>query len=371
MNNLGKISVNGRLANNIGYAALFFWGMHLVYFAFIFSSLCIAGLVYLNNTVNKRNVYLFFLFNFFVLLVYGFGYSNFIPVLTWKYVFILVFFSMFGLSISLSAKSPIFNPLDIICYYALGVVCKVLVTIYFSIKVDFLKYGYGLLYDPFTGMEVNSPSYASLLALTIPVFLYKAKNSILFFLLFFLTICSGLYLGSRTFLLCLVLSICLFFYNEIKRGKLLFLILPLALFLALFFYFIAYVDYDDFVIVKRISSLGLESSRFELWFSAIDELYHSPLGWYGVDQTVEKTYWYHNLWLDVARVSGIFGLASLLIVNIYVFMGREKFSHYVISVSMLLVLLVCAQDVIVEVNIQALMFYYLLSQLIVNNQRAC
>ncbi|WP_439839354.1 O-antigen ligase family protein [Aeromonas caviae] len=347
--------------------ALFFWGAHLVYIAFPFSFALIILSFFKNKYYNARSIYMALAFNIFVVIVFGFGADNFVPGLSWKTIFIISFFSFFVIFLQ---SSDVRNDV-ILSSYALGVLCKVMIVVGYSIYLNPITYGYGLLYDPYLDQEVNSPIFANLLCLIIPIFIYNCKTQGKYFWYgLLLIIAAGFFLNSRTFFLCLITSaiLFLFFDNEKKIKYFIFLFLFVCIF------FVVSIIFDDSYIYEKISHLfvrfneiGFRTSRFDLWESAIDKLINSPLGWYGVDQSVEKTNWYHNLWLDVARVSGVFGLCSLIIINVLFLVFSVRFDLYLI-ISLIVTFLVCMQDVIIEANIQPLLFYYLTSLLMLKSK---
>lgn len=350
------------------FLAFFFWGMHLVYFAFAFSSLLLLFFLLKYRVCFDFNLtFLFLIFNFFILIVYGYGSSNFIPELSWNTVFIIVFFSAFTFFLFSNTAIIKNDDKQLILFYSLGLVAKVLITIYYSINLDFFKYGYGLLFDPFTNKEVNSPSYANALVFTLPILLYKFRCSFFYFFLIFLVVISGIYLGSRTFIFLFMLSIIVWIYNESRFRTFVYTIMCSVTFLFILGG-VFFEEISDLTIFKRINDIGLETSRFKLYGSALEELYYSPMGWYGIDQSVEKTLWYHNLWLDTSRVSGLCGLFILLFFMIFTLVNWKN-KHYVYLMNYLLIVLICSQDVIIEGNTQALMFLYLNSLIIVRREK--
>jgi hypothetical protein len=68
------------------------------------------------------------------------------------------------------------------------------------------------------------------------------------------------------------------------------------------------------LIFKRSESVT-ETDRYEYWSRGIENIFNYPFGGGGLD-TSFSSLWYHNLWLDVIRVTGIAPVFILILYQI-------------------------------------------------------
>jgi len=82
--------------------------------------------------------------------------------------------------------------------------------------------------------------------------------------------------------------------------------------------YIVLMVFLDIDLLKRIFEHrfehGVETPRYELWTNGFYNIFEYPLGGGKLDVTRQgMTKWFHNLWLDIVRVSGVLPLILLII----------------------------------------------------------
>lgn len=169
---------------------------------------------------------------------------------------------------------------------------------------------YANVYNPFSQSYENSPKFANLLILFSILIFYSFKEldkfflKILMIILFLFTFHMGIVTGSRSFLLVNFLFLLYFIIKSNKKYLLFFL----SLIFPFVFIFFSNFDYEDFVVFQRLSEDGLESSRWDLYSAATTQIINHPFGGGLIDKNIFGTSWYHNFFLDIGRMSGIFPL---------------------------------------------------------------
>jgi hypothetical protein len=241
-----------------------------------------------------------------------------------------------------------------------------------SIQTDATLYGYGRLHNPFTGEDINSPGVSNSLAMFSALIVYilftdigKTYRVVLSVLLL-TTIVVAISLGGRAYFVILCLAFFLKAVPMIFKSKL----IPATGFVALVALMVAAVsaslermeDFDRYyqILSYRFES-GLESSRFEHYADGLGKLFLHPFGGFETDPAIEVTPYFHNVFLDNARLGGWIPLAALLLM--VALAGRAlprrknpdvRFGLYVFFIS----LLIMQQDVVIEGNSQLLVIAF-------------
>lgn len=190
-------------------------------------------------------------------------------------------------------------------------------------------YGYGKLLHPISGMLINSPGVSNSLVPFTVILLYRLffyKIDSLWFLSFLLlafSISGALFLGGRAFFVCLLVALLVFLIFS-SIGKKIFIIL-FTILLALVF-FTMYSDLELFAGVLSRFESGLESTRFEHYASGLSQLANHPFGGFNVDQNIESTYWFHNVFLDNAKYSGWITFLALFL--LFLFFGLKLLANH-------------------------------------------
>lgn len=170
---------------------------------------------------------------------------------------------------------------------------------------------YSKVWNPFLADYENSPTHAINIALLSvwcinSIFKRKFIEKLFFIPLVIFLILAGLYSGSRVFLLIVLFSIV---FNIVESKKIIFPILLIIVFITIF----PFLDFSDFTTFDRLSSDGLKSQRFELYYLGLENLFYYPFGGYQVDKSTFGTVWLHNIFLDVSRMAGLIPLILFLI----------------------------------------------------------
>ena len=132
------------------------------------------------------------------------------------------------------------------------------------------------------------------------------KVKLAFFVLFLGSLIVTLHLLNRTGLVVMVLcAVSLILYRSRKDRKVLFISIVVVLFMVLVLTYFDVLNKDliEYYTArnKDLSTMGDRTGR---WTSAMSNLLLHPFGWINYENHI-KTFYVHNMWLDVARVSGI------------------------------------------------------------------
>ena len=221
-----------------------------------------------------------------------------------------------------------------------------------------------LAMDPFTGSIVNTPGLSNLASLA-PVFaiymLFKEKlNKKLLFINIFiilLALITGVVFQARTFFVILSIGLVgVLIINNYKTSALYIIFFIFTVFfldLLLVKYSIDYAQYRN-SLVLRFSSEGVKSERFAHWTFALNEIQSHPFGGGKVNHAKEVVYWYHNLWLDIARTSGLHTLILFLLYESYIFhsvifaLFKKKKETFIYILLYLLVLIIMFVSIPIE-----------------------
>lgn len=268
----------------------------------------------------------------------------------------------------------------LICLFIVGLGARALVALIASYFLDPGYYGYGNLYDPVLGREVNSSVRAwdlSVLASLLVYFLFRQQvliRSLAVLALLAVTIFFGVFSAARAFFVILALA---FVFNLlfVADRKTLFrvtaLILCSVLLLSGLYYFtdlpLGSISQHSERIVQRFGR-GLQSPRFEWYRQGLTALPTHPFGGF----KPEGMAWFHNVFLDHARLGGWFALLPLLGAVGYIVSALFKPKHeffvfgiFVFTISLLLM----QQDVIFENNWPLLVLMYLSGLLLLNRRQ--
>lgn len=136
----------------------------------------------------------------------------------------------------------------------------------------------------------------------------KKERTLLHYLLpisFALSLLTTVHLVNRTGLVLVCFSVIIFLFYSKKSSKATWIILIFVA--ALFAYLSTKSDFasilDAYTSRGEVEGHGLSDagSRTEKWMDALSRLFSSPFGWY---KDINYTFT-HNMWLDVARLTGI------------------------------------------------------------------
>ena len=144
----------------------------------------------------------------------------------------------------------------------------------------------------------------------------RPKLRILYLLMFLIAISTTIYLLNRTGLviavLCTIVVLSYFYYNN--RKALIIVLVSVG--------FIIFMAYNGWGIDTNIL-MAYEERNFDIhtagqrtmkWAEAFNLLMCHPFGW--SENVLETQYYAHNMWLDIARVTGLMPFIALLVVTI-------------------------------------------------------
>lgn len=179
-------------------------------------------------------------------------------------------------------------------------------------------------------------------------------------ILFVLSMVCILRLGSRTQILLSLVSIFVAFILNIKRQSLFNIFIKFLSFSSIFFYLYSNTNQDSEIFqfyADRIGNgngYGIDDAggRSNRWIGALQSIITDPFGW-----EFERFGHAHNLWLDVARVSGIIPLFFLLFftfsafknwIRVVSYFKNELFIKTYISILFLLFILQFSVEPVIE-----------------------
>ncbi len=160
------------------------------------------------------------------------------------------------------------------------------------------------------------------------------KLRVLCLVLFLMAVFTTTYLLNRTALVISIITtliVLIYFYRQNKTA--LIIIISGILIASSIVYKMGWISSDILVAYEeRNFDLNTAGQRAPMWLNAFKEIFEHPLGWGEVASS--DNYYAHNMWLDIARVTGILPFLSLLWVSIKALMiqlrlFRIKADHFV------------------------------------------
>lgn len=260
---------------------------------------------------------------------------------------------------------------NLLSFYILGLGIESTIIAGYSYLFNDGTYGYGNLYNPFSQKEINSPVTSNNLSILASLLLFYLFNLNKYFLskistvfLLLIIIALAVFLGGRTFFIILFFALLYSVIRPLTLNKLA-LISILTVGLLLVSTYISEFINIDFVL-KRFEK-GLESKRFLHYQHGISEFFKHPLGGYTIDESIEKTRWFHNIFLDMGRLGGWIPVGLFTLSLIYVALKSCKKilfanTHYNFAILMFLIsFLILQQDISIEGDYRAYIVLYLSS----------
>lgn len=280
--------------------------------------------------------------------------------------------------------------LQILYFFSLGMFVKSFwYTLYTFINAPYL-FQLRQLLDPFTLEPVNSPaiSLMAVYATLIAIFkLIQGENRIVNIVFNATIIFGGLFIAvllqARTFFVIVSLfTIYLILSNLIanKSIKGVVILIVSCFFIVIFNGYMMdnnkyYQEtYDN--IIYRFEEIGVDSSRYLLWESAVNIIIDNPFGGGSTDKKIEATYWFHNLWLDIGRTSGIIPIILMLIFQVKVFyiliknsFFKSKFEYHFLMIFYISLLIGQYVEIALEGNIVLFVFFVFFHSVIIRYQQ--
>ncbi len=267
---------------------------------------------------------------------------------------------------------------NLLIFYILGIGLEALIIAGYSYLFNEGFYGHGKIYDPLIQQEVNSPvtsNNLAILASFLVFYIFNNRKLIIkssSIILLLIVVVLAAFLSGRTFFLLLFLAIFYSFINPLTTRKTLFALI------LLFGSLITISTLDNIVnldsILHRFES-GLESKRFLHYKHGINELISHPFGGYTIDKSIEKTKWFHNIFLDMGRLGGWIPIICYSLLLLYVLIkSYDKVivtnTKYSLATLMFLTsFLILQQDTSLEGNYRAYIVMILSSIILISNTR--
>ncbi len=234
--------------------------------------------------------------------------------------------------------------------------------------------GYNLVYDVVNRSEENSPLYALQLVLFTIVWLnnnWQMRHLIMLTVLSLLCfVFSAVYLGSRAAFILLVLFFAFKTSSNPKRLLLIcavgVLIVTLALFAIDISRWMSLLDFGGF------SERGIDSPRFSMLVYGFSNFLNYPFGGMQVQAEGYTGIWFHNMLLDLVRVSGtivmFMWLLALVFIGWILIRYHSKTRYLIVFVILNIALM---QDLAFDgfFNIMALEFYVMGHAIYLRNDR--
>lgn len=219
------------------------------------------------------------------------------------------------------------KPINLILILTLLLICyqmEVFTTFLYNILVN--GYVINSSRQFFLGGDVNRELTATLVGLNVSVSMiglsafiiikghYKLR--IVLLTLFLTAVSTTMFLINRTGLviavICTFVVLC-YYYNNNRKA--LVAVLACLIFVLIFALNKGWIDSNVLMTYsERNVDILTAGQRTIKWADAFRELLQHPLGWSNV--VSGTTYYAHNMWLDIARVTGIIPFVALLVVTV-------------------------------------------------------
>ncbi|MBC99004.1 MAG: hypothetical protein CME63_14775 [Halobacteriovoraceae bacterium] len=216
-------------------------------------------------------------------------------------------------TISLTKKDNI----TLLIAYFIGVLLNVGAIMVFNIFIQ--RGGYGALRSVFTEGVENSPIFSNLIALCVAFFIpfaifFKKKWIYLltYSVLLLIYIYFGIFLKAKAFVIILGLALILFplVFEAKAFNKKIYILIYLTI--GSFFFLLIENTKIGHALIYRFENFS--GTRIELLKDGFIKLKSYPLGGFSPNQSIVKLPWFHNIFLDTARLSGFFGLPLFLLI---------------------------------------------------------
>lgn len=209
--------------------------------------------------------------------------------------------------------------------------CSIIYVIVVCIYSMFKGYpGYNLVYDPINMSEENSPLYAlQLILFSIAYVNFNWSKQRRFFniaLMLIATFFSVFYLGSRAAFFLIMIFLTLKIIT--KKYSLLLFFVSLIVTALIITNFAGDLNITNSFNFGGFSERGLDSPRFSMFVYGISNFLDYPFGGLKVHAEGYTGIWFHNMLLDLVRVSGYYVMflwLIILIITTYLLMkGKDK-----------------------------------------------
>lgn len=341
------------------------------------------------NTFNfpKFVLYLFILLILFIVSYFLFWTDPVIPLelssIKSKPIFVLfefLFFTTFFYWFPFLTKKEMY--LNVLYLFLIGMLVKSSIfTIYTFFEYPDLLLSRKVM-DPFKNIIVNTPGLSNMSSLSFVLAFYMLINKnqsikliLLNIFVILLALVTGIALEARTFFIILGIGVIgILIINNYKSSFIYiiaFLTIVFFLDMLLVSYSVNYEHYRDFLF-SRFSTEGLSSERYNHWAFAVNEIQNHPFGGAKVDHIKEIVFWYHNLWLDIARTSGLLTLLLFVIYEtLIVYVGlnglyKKKREIYIYLLIYFLVVIIMFVSIPMEADLALFFLHIMLGSILLH-----
>jgi hypothetical protein len=253
--------------------------------------------------------------------------------------------------------------------YVFGLFLSGAISSIYSLVNNTGSFGYGLIFDPIMGMEVNTPAYSNSLVfpflLSFQMLLGKGSipRKLILTGICCLCVLCAVFLGGRAFFIVVLIALVLM----VRKKKIIIAAPLLFVSIVVVAFFVrnsdlGLADATNFL-MKRIFNWQ-DTGRASLYTEGIIKAVAFPFGGFDVSPNIYGTQWFHNTWVDSARLGGWIAVSALLLLNIDFFLPlvsnrniwRQKKFHIVFAIACLAVMF---QDVVIGGNIRIFFLYCL------------
>lgn len=364
---------NNAIKTALNFSLFFFLGMGFnVYVAPFFLIYLLKDVANRKIVLDKNYVIMSTLLLLSLFFVYAIGELNISGEYQLSTLLVSAFYVIF-VGYVINRKKEILQKYHLISFYILGVGIKSIIIVAYSALENPVLYGYALLYDPILDKEINSPNVNIALAVFSVFLLIEAMLSkkiiikAMFLMGLALAIAAAIFTGGRAFFIILGISMVLVFAFD-EKNKVFKNIIKITLIVALFG-LITIVTTETQTFERQIDTFndridsGISSGRYELYEFGLQQILLHPFGGFTTLSTSDTPY-FHNLFLDIAKIGGWIPMLCMLFmmgfVFIKIFSCREMFNiKRKLTVMFICVFILMQQGVIVEGDTRILMVAYL------------
>ena len=319
----------------LSFFALLTFNQSFGYFTLmgLFIVCCFLTITMKKRTINLQE-FLMLLFLFFYLILSSFnGYSYEFNTFISYFIAPFIYYQ-FGEYVAGRYKSD----RDFILFWITVIICYSISTFYFGIDSivssgQIVGTDINLRAIEYTSFGQTFILNATVLGLILdiamvglPMFIIEKNNiiKVAYLVLFLLALAITLHMLNRTALVISVMALfAIIAYRYRSRISIFVLIISFLVFILYILVSLGTIS-DDLISIyaERNEDLSTAGNRTTRWSDAIQQLFMNPLGW--GDGTI---YYIHNMWLDIARISGLIPF----IILIYFALKSFKDSFYLIN----------------------------------------
>lgn len=358
-------------ATGFGLPRLYILAMIIYLLLFIFRA---------DIRIKKSFLTLLALYSLFIFFTFTIGADNMTlgnPLKTMIMVLIQLFF--LGYSFQYQTHEV---KLNLLGFYLFGIFLISIITVVYSFITDSGLYGYGLLINPINNLEMNSPGASDALLLSFSYFYFlvfykKAgfKLKILSIATVLLSFMGAIFLGGRSFFVLAGLLVIFYFLMNLRFKNIIWAFLIMSVLTATAIYILSINESMltslDFLF-NRFSDQGLDSNRFQHYAHGLKMIGQYPFGGFEVDKSIEYTLWFHNIFLDTARVAGwlplLFFITALVYTSKFIlYKNKQKDLHFPIMIFSTIFILMQI-GVVLEGSFNYVIMLFLVSYILIDSK---